>query len=46
MSVATVPVPMALDYASLSRASSEHDVLADPWIEAKSIIGILSLGGP
>ena len=35
MSVATVPVPMALDYASISRTSSEHDVLMDPWIEAE-----------
>ena len=35
MSMATVPVPMALDYASISRASSEHDVLMDPWNEAE-----------
>ena len=35
MSMATVPVPMALDYASISRASSEHDVLMGPWIEAE-----------
>ena len=35
MSAATVPAPIALDYASISRASSEHDVLMDPWIEAE-----------
>ena len=35
MSAATVPAPMALDYASISRACSEHDVLMDPWIEAE-----------
>ena len=35
MSVATVPGPIALDYTSISRASSKHDVLMDPWIEAE-----------
>ena len=35
MSVATVPVPMALDYASSSGASPECNVLLDQWLKAE-----------
>jgi hypothetical protein len=35
MSVAMVPVPLALDYASSSGASSECDVLLDEWRKAE-----------
>ena len=36
MSVAMMPVPLALDYASSSRSSSERDVLLGPWREAEA----------
>ena len=35
MSVATVPVPLALDYASSSGSSFEYDVLMDQWLKAE-----------
>jgi hypothetical protein len=35
MSGATVPIPIALDYAAISRSSSIVDVLMNPWIEAE-----------
>lgn len=35
MSVAMVPVPLALDYASSSGASSESDVLLEEWRKAE-----------
>ena len=35
MSVAPAPVPIALDYAAISRSSSTVDVLMNPWIEAE-----------
>ena len=35
MSMATVPVPLALDYAPSSGASSECDVLLDEWRKAE-----------
>ncbi len=35
MSAATVPIPIALDYAAISRSSSTVDVLMNPWIEAE-----------
>ena len=35
MSIATVPVPMALNYASSSGASPECNVLLDQWLKAE-----------
>lgn len=35
MNVATAPIPIALDYAAISRSSSTVDVLMNPWIEAE-----------
>lgn len=36
MSVATVPTPLALDYAPSAGASSDSDVLRDEWREAEA----------